>query len=250
LSIVRTVRNGSHNLSFATLLHFSCAHYVKHLVKVTTEKEKAVQQARCDLEAKRSKIEDDKAQVDRSDPESTTSTLTVSSSSAAENADPKGSSAARDGKKRAASEDSKVEKAAKKPRFETHVSSISSSASSGGDDSDKRPVGVKSRIGTDQTMASVSDMTESNKDSSSDSNASPRRTRSSTASLSSDAAVANRGKGGFEKKLADVLVRNRRSSLDLVSLAPDFEIDYEEGFVKSNVPPCLATTAGKIISCK
>lgn len=68
-------------------IQYRCSDYVQHLVRVNKEKEEAVQKARNDLQAKQlRKMEDEKiAQQDPSEPESTTTTssLTVSSDSAA-----------------------------------------------------------------------------------------------------------------------------------------------------------------------
>ena len=61
---------------------FSCAEYVKHLVQVNKEKEKALEKIKRDLEEKRRKMEEDDKQNQQqvpSDRESTTSSLTASS---------------------------------------------------------------------------------------------------------------------------------------------------------------------------
>ena len=66
------------------------------------------------------------------------------------------------------------------------------------------------------------------------------------ASVSSDAAVHNSRRRGTPSapRHADVVIGEKRKS----RVAP-FELDYEEVFVKSNVPQLLSTTAGRIVSC-
>lgn len=55
-------------------------HYIRHLVKVNQEKEGAVERAKGELELKQRKLQDEKEQQDPSeDPESTTSSLMLSS---------------------------------------------------------------------------------------------------------------------------------------------------------------------------
>jgi len=227
--------------SFLPFVHFSCADYVKHLVKVTKEKEAAVRQAKCDLEAKRSK--EGGGPQDPSDPESTTSSLTVSSDSAT--CAPNTASVSE--VKRLASQGMDEPKA-KKRCLQSHVSSLSSSASSGGDDSGNP---LAHSVNMDQTVSTVSDITESIKESSSSSDASLGRRSSRRGSISSEAAVAaEREKNGAEKQCDHVSARKREAllPLQLAPLSPDFEIDYQEVFVKSHVPQCLASTAGKIVS--
>ena len=224
-------------------------------MRLTKDKENAVEQARRELEAKQRKSDEDKAQTDPSDPESTTSSLTVSSRSAVSDgigglktisADKEASSTG--DKKRSASVQIDTE-CAKKPRLSSHESSISSTTSSGGDDSGKRPSDTKS---TCQTTSSMSDLTDSNKESSSNSENSLSRSRlrhrstddqASGGSVTSDAAVAE-----SKENHPEVLIKRRKA--EHTSLENDFELDYEEVFVKSNVPQVLATSAGRIIACK
>jgi len=55
----------------------SCADYVKHLMKDTSDKEKAVEQAKSDLEKQERLLDDFASSEGRSDPESVTSSLTA-----------------------------------------------------------------------------------------------------------------------------------------------------------------------------
>lgn len=283
---------------------------MKHLVQVNIEKEDALKKARADFEAKNKSIEeDDKAQQDPSDPESTTSSLTASTSSAGQRPAPKKKGNSDDhstresciinnGKKREKSSSSHRSKENSgtthmnhnttgtdsisvaqppKPVLSSHESSLSSATSSWGEAS-----GQLDRIPgmsfTHKMLASVSDITDSNKGSSSEGNSSSsdgcrgegnfdsRETGSvgGTGSVSSDAAVA-RGQDnhGHDTCHADVVVTklrkrkntsissddpSRSSSDEPTSLEARFLLDYEEVFLKSNVPQILATTSGRIIA--
>ena len=67
-----------HNTRHTSIYILSCADYCKHLMKTTKEKEDAVEKARNELEMKKRKLEEEKANESRSDPESVTSSLTGS----------------------------------------------------------------------------------------------------------------------------------------------------------------------------
>jgi hypothetical protein len=54
---------------------FRCADYLKHLAKATKEKEELVNKAKTELEMTERKLEEEKANVERSDPESVASSL-------------------------------------------------------------------------------------------------------------------------------------------------------------------------------
>lgn len=230
----------------------SCADYVKHLIKSNKDKEAAVEKARCDLEAKRQKIEEEKTSRDPSDPESTTSTLTVSTRSSS-------SSSKKEAKKVSETEHSEGDETkserkrslpaspreeTKKRRLTSRESTLSSSTSSGGDESgNQSPAGKRIRV---DHASSVSDITDSNKGSGDDrSRNKPRKLGPAASSVSSEAAVAD-GKAGDDH--GDVLVRKRKNDPNPTSMDAGFELDYEEVFVKSNVPQLLATTSGRIIA--
>lgn len=179
-------------------------------------------------------MEEDKAQQDPSDPESTTSSLTMSSRSAQNG----GAHAKAPAKTVSEEQDSLCEKkrpapasgleaagSGKKPRLRSHGSNLSSS---------------------------MSDLTDSNKESSLNSDdQSPERSGTTEGSISSDAAVAADSEKKAPKNHADVLVRKRKlPPVETTSLEESFELDYEEVFLKSNVPQMLATTSGRIIACK
>jgi hypothetical protein len=230
------------------MLH-SCADYVKHLVKITKEKEEAVQQARNDLEATKRKIEEERSQLEPSDPESTTSSLTVSSSSATGTGNVE---AFQDRKKRALPEgDSAHKDDTKKPKFSTHESSLSSSS---GDDTGKNSSGIKV-VDLDQATSCVSDLTDSNKGSyfhhKSERPRSRTRNRgqpqeSEGGTVESDIVVTKQDE---DQPSDSVPLKRKKSAMSAHSLSPGFELDYREVFINSNVPQLIATTAGRIVAC-
>jgi len=264
-------RDGVSLVAFPTDL-YRCADYVKHLVKVTNKKEEAVQKARCDLEAKRRKLEEEKAQQDPSEPESTTSSLTVSSVSAASRAAGKSNVVSSDSdptstaKKRGATGVSQEGSERKKPRLSSHESSVSSTGSSGGDDSARKGPGEQA-LSIDPTISTVSELTDSNKESSLNSGSDTtqsRKMRSSSktggkttfsTSVSSDAAVASGKEDASECDTdhTNLIIQGRKRKLrskEATSLDSNFELDYEEVFLQSNVPQILASASGRIIACK
>lgn len=289
------------------------------------EKEEALKKACSDLEAKKRKIEDeDKAQQDPSDPESTTSSLTISSSSTRHRPDNNNNVKSNSGdagntttnnisnkkkEKEKVAHDLKNDNGAtsstgsntddkekcqtetsnstnhKKARLSSHVSSLSSSGSSG----DNGCGSGKQDQARGVMLSSVSDITDSNKGgSSSEGNRSGSSQRSTsvecqhgdtdsgeyesagggTGTVSSDAAVA-RGQDnhGHETCHADVVItKNRKRKTNIInddsefidvstqkkeeasSLETSFQLDYEEVFLRSNVPQILATTSGRIVA--
>jgi hypothetical protein len=245
-----------------------CAEYVNHLIQVNKEKEEAVERARNDLEAKRRKVEEDRNnQQDPSDPESTTSSLTVSSGSEGRSENKGGNKT--DSDRKPSTEESREmddsddsERKSKKRRLGSHESTPSSSTSSGGDDSGNQRLGVHS-VACDPVMTSVSDLTDSNKGSSSGELSSRKNTRRRRRSLgtnnvsrnscdtvSSDAAVA-RGldKGGRVTDHSDVVIKGRKRKVLCPSEATTrFQLDYEDVFLNSTIPQVLATTSGRIIA--
>jgi len=129
------------------------------------------------------------------------------------------------------------------------------SESSGTDDAKTRKA---KNVSDYQTFSSISDLTDSNKESSSNSDDSPRKkscamTRSKrfTRSSSADADCIEKGRLLLKAHRESMLkMRRAADSVEPTSLDEAFQLDYEEVFVKSTVPQILATTAGKIISCK
>jgi hypothetical protein len=248
-------------LSFFCLC--SCAEYVKHLVKTNQEKEEAVKKARCDLEAKRQKMEDDKAQQDPSDPESTTSSLTLSSSS---NKDAMASGEDNDkmqddvNNKREGTEIGEdVSRVAKKPRLESAESNLSMSSSSG---TGEKGIDGVNMVKFDQAVSSVSDMTDSNKGSSESksddtqsNNVNETYTQAESRTVESDAAIVyGQDNASAIETHSDIVVHGRKRSARVSkgfdSLGRTFQLDYEEVFLRSNVPQLLATPQGRIIACK
>jgi hypothetical protein len=229
-------------------------------MKTVEEKEEAVKKAKCDLEAKRQKMEEDKAQQDPSDPESTTSSLTVSSGGnkdgVVSNED---NDAANNDNKRNFGEREDDGHVAKKPHLNSAESNLSTSSSLGA--GEKGPDGMTT-VNVDQTTMSVSDMTDSNKGSSNSgsddtqgNNLMDTDTRTEGGTIDSDAAIVyGPDSHAASRTHSDVLVhdrkRNAHPSVIFKSFGRSFQLDYEEVFLRSNVPQLLATPQGRIIACK
>jgi len=238
-----------------------CAEYVKHLKHVNKEKEEALEKAKNLLKEKRQKLEEDKRaqQEGPSDPESTTSSLTVSS-------EPEGRKPAKDdiaspesanngeSRKRKADEASKSRE--KKSRLRAHESSGSSSDDGGGE---KPPAQQQVNVGQ---MVSVSDITDSGKDSSSDGNSSsgcqkqrpnPHKSPRSGSPYAPDLREPSTRQDD-RSDVSDVVIAGRKRKAAASARSKEkcktlkFELDYEEVFLKSNVPQILATTSGRIVS--
>ena len=233
---------------FDSSIRHSCSDYVRHLMKINKEKELAVAKAKKDLEAKQVKMEEEKrTQQDPSEPESTTSSLTVSTRS--ENADVK----------KAPSEYHKGKLAAAKSRhLESHESTVSSGSS---EDAKQTPQSLS--LGATSTVSELTDSNkgQSSKESSNDGMIKMARAQECDHTTCSDAAVASKGdtrssnqrhrdvvvavsnKSDSRPSTAQASIASEKTSLD-----SDFKLDYEEVFLKSNVPQILAATNGRIVS--
>ena len=233
------------------------------------EKEEAVNKLKADLSAKEQKLEEDKAQESRSDPESVTSSLTSSTTVSAR----MNLKTDEDKKRKADSEDSGSHK---KHRVR-NMSSVSTNEDSSGEDRVSRGPSAHS-ISIDKTVSSVSDLTDSNRGSSSNNSGSgsgsgsgctepvsrvsaDEEEKRSSSSISSDAAVASekssrdRHSGSRQHDHKDVVFNNSEKRADrsrppeeVTSLQRSFELDYEEVFDKSNIPQVIAGTSGKIVA--
>lgn len=225
------------------------------MAKTILDKEDAVKKARCDLEAKRNKLEDEKSQQEPSDPESTTSSLTVSSGFAVSRIN-----------KSAHKEDTQEtaepivslsnygdDTPNKKRRLDCHDSNVSTSSNSG-EDTQQQDLAVNA-FSTDRTTSSMSDLTESKKGSyrGGESNAIQPQNESvpclkSSASVSSDAAVAKETSYPEAHDLGhkDVVINDRKRKVPSVGV--NFDVDYEEVFLKSNIPQILASISGRIVA--
>ena len=216
---------------------------MRHLIKLNKEKEDAVAKAKKDLEAKQAKMEEEKqTQQDPSEPESTTSSLTVSSRS--EQAD----------KKKASSEYHERQLTTKKPRhLESHESTVSSGSS---EDAKQAPQSLS--LGATSTVSDITSSKESSKDGTL---VKTTDVPESDETNGSDAAVASKGETrSSHRRHKDVVVAvsNKSDSVrsatqasvasEKTSLDSDFKLDYEEVFLKSNVPQILASTNGRIVS--
>jgi len=218
---------------------------VRHLIKENEEKEAAVQRAKKDLDAKKDNMEkEERAKQDPSEPESTTSSLTVSSRSEQPN------------KKTARSNrygDRSPQE--KKPRhYKSHESALTSGSS---DDANKQELPAYA-LGT--AASAVSGITDSNQGTSG--NETSNEDKESDETPSSEPAVSSRLETtGFkcQHKDSSVAVSNNKSNSahsgteesmesEKTSLDGDFQLDYEEVFLKSNVPQILAATNGRIVS--
>ena len=243
---------------------------MKHLIKVTKEKEEAVNKAKSDLQMKERKVEEEKAlQESRSDPESVMSSLTASTGdSGNSNASNNHHSA-----KKVSSENSSSEEGQRKRKSSSDgdvsnkKSRQSASGRSGSSESSGEDAQRLNQQCLDKATSSVSDITDSNKDSSnsgSDTQNSNQRsddddasgTPSSISASSSAAVVQGRDGKKHRTKHADVVIKDHnlerphKFPTEVTSLEESFVLDYEEVFVKSNVPQIIATTAGRIIACK
>lgn len=242
-----------------------CADYVQHLMKMTKEKEEAVEKARADLEVKERKFEEDKALLEggRSENESVTSSLTASSSVSDQDRGAQGSAT----KRKAAPADSCNDSATS-----TKKQKIAELTKETGKQSRGGPQGHSISLG--KMSSSMSDITDSNRGSSDSSGekaggAAHKKHRHgdeiskapSSSSISSTAAVI-RGAGSEQRDHghADVVVkemtsRARKRSRQLrcrerSSLNRKFDLDYEEVFLTSNLPQIIATPAGRVVACK
>lgn len=231
------------------------------MVRSNRLKEESIARVKQDIKAKQRQLQEDKAQQDPSDPESTTSDLTESSGSAGIKArvdsknHPKPVGAA------GGTSSDEYYKRKKARMLESHESTISSVDSSGGDESrqpredQQQQQACLQTVSAGQTGSSISDVTNSNIGSSMNSNSGTRTDGNGDAhqSVSSDAAVVS---GTSHHHHADVVIQgDKRKSWHVTgtiksSFDGTFGIDYEEVFVKSNVPQLLATPSGRVIACK
>lgn len=257
----------------------SCAQYVKHMMEKMKDKEDAVNRLKTDLEVKQRKLEEDKAvQESRSDRESVTSSLTSST----ESSSCLGHQKAKNDKKRKAdsSKDSSGNK--KLCLGSRQMTSVSTSEDSSEDRGSRGSAGQESF----EIDKSVSDITDSNRGSSSNNSGSgsdvlteqtsrvsaDEEERPSSGSVSSDAAVTSDKSSGdchgeHNHNHKDVVFKTgtrsdrkknafktekrsdrKRRPEEVNSLERSFDLDYEEVFDKSNIPQLIAATSGKIIS--
>jgi len=226
------------------------------LIKITEEKEKAVQKAKSDLEMKERKVEEEKSlQESRSDPESVMSSLTSStggSNNAAKTIKGHETDSFESSRKRKVGHPNADGEECKKARMESANDSFGSSESSG---SGEERTSNGGRTGHNVSIdKSVSDITESNKDSATNQRSSDDDEESGfSSSRGSDAAVAM-GKKERDRQTqhADVVIQGRNADRKhnrstATSLDKAFELNYEEVFIKSNIPQVIATTAGRIV---
>lgn len=226
-------------------MYYRCSDYVRHLIDANKEREAAVQKAKKDLTAKKEQMEEEKrTQLDPSEPESTISSLTVSSRS--EKAE----------KKKSPGEHVDGDSGKKPRHFDSHESNVSSGSSS----EDAKQGRPSLSVGATST---VSDMTDPNKGGSYSKASNDKRNVQGEQELdeavASEAAVVPKTEStSSPHRHEDVVVRaavksdsvlsgaNISTSTEKTSLDNDFELDYQEVFLKSNVPQLLAATNGRI----
>ena len=220
-SSYRSIRSDS-NSSF---LSYRCADYVKHLAKSTKEKEELVEKAKTDLEMSERKLEEDKASQERSDFESVASSLT---------------SGSRNKKRKDDRNDNPTTKKAK-----TNESLSDSSSNEGQGIGGLGGPGLK-KISLNKMSSSMSDVTDCLKG------------YSESGDGNDDKSSDNQAAGNEDGKHADVVVKVWKQlgkrpvpekNKEITSLDPEFELDYQEVFVSSNVPQLIATPAGRIVTC-
>jgi PAS domain S-box-containing protein len=253
------------------------------MIKATEEKEGAVENLKIDLEVKQQKIEEDKAmQESRSDPESVSSSLTSDTTRSDHSRHHQNKNGEKKRKAARDSENSSSGSDNKKSRTESSEATTEESSGKGrgsgsgtGSGSGSGCDGGKSTQGFSigKTVSTVSELTHSNRESSSSNsgsgggcddaktvNENPARAvedegQRSSSSISSDAAVAS-DKSSRDRHSGhkDVVFNNdkrsgrKRPPEEVTSLERSFELDYEEVFDKSNIPQLIATTSGKIVT--
>lgn len=247
------------------------------MVKATNEKEETVKKLKAELKVKQQKMEDDNAvQESRSDPESVTSSLTTSTNGSSLST----SNAKADQTKKRKLESNSSDNHQKRSQRSRVTSSIASTEDSSG--TSGGPSNQSFCI--DKTVSSVSDVTDSNRGSSSNTSGSSGSgsgggsteqeqafrvsadettavgEQPSSSSISSDAAVANETSSREQQIESrshdhkDVVFNNdsrsdrKRPPGGAPSGERSSELDYEEVFDNSNVPQLIAGTSGKIVS--
>lgn len=231
----------------------SCADYMKHLIKLTKEKQIAVQKAQADLTARQQKLEEETAlqefRSDRDDSVTSDVTMTTSTQNYSTEESSNLTSIESDGRKKrknapsgnCSPKDGQVEKKCK-----TNSSGGNSSGNDSGND------------GSNQNISSLDQSTSGGQrikqEVTSDDNG-----NSSEGTASSNAAVVSGiGSDGTHQKHLDSIIRvkgkssSRKRQLirkEKTSLDSDFELNYQEVFLASNVPQLIATTSGRIVTC-
>jgi len=267
----------------------TCAAYVKHLVQETKKKEAAIEEAKANLAIRDQKREEEKSLQDsRSDPESVISSLTTSSVCGGDKGqicdEPKekegwnmsslkaiSSSGGSDDNNNNSSDTKKnnreeINENKGKVAFVGDHQSGSIDSSSTKDPknrSDLQDISINNRC---LSMSEISDSAPSSKGcSGSDSgdgntgsssltistkNGSEQRGEdvSEASSISSTAAVVS-GSGSKEQENPHCIVNKKPLSREKTSMEVDFELNYQEVFLASNIPQLIATQTGRIAIC-
>jgi len=264
----------------------TCAAYITYLKEEEKKKKAAVEKAQNGLAIRLRKFEEKSQKDSRSDPESVISCLTTSSAEGGivVSSSSRGLSADSNDNEKKEQEDGVVVDEnvprAGRQRLDDCGSGLDSSSSCNQERSTRRP-GVKN-ISVDKMSSSVSEMTESKRsaegsngsggtsddekaDSSSGSESPPAKKAkersdsdifnvnndniSEPSSISSTAAVVS-GIGSRERDHphADVVIKDCGVK-EKTSLESDFQLNYEEVFLSSNIPQLIATQTGRIAIC-
>ena len=257
----------------------TCADYVKHLIEKTEEKESAVKKAKSDLaEREQANLEKEKAAAaegmrESDETESETSSLTAASPPGTPSSGRKrglrGHRSRRSKRVRNLSaalsdgnEGDRVDGASRKDKESSSATDSMDDSSTGGE---TNPGGKNINITHHEANSTISDMTDSNRSeepkpgSDGGDEADDASAFSTSSSVSSDAAVVRGSFTDRRPRHADVVIpkkkkssRRRRkskgSSPDATDLEDDFQLDYEEVFITSNLPQLIATPAGKVVT--
>ena len=188
------------------------------------------------------KLEEEKANVERSDPESVASSLTCGSK--------------RKDRREGDSERKPIPDEAVKVKKVKINDAISDSSSNDG----QRRVGPGMKnISLAKMSSAISDISDSNKGSSKSGDGTNGKSSEDGFPTDAVSPIASNGTTNEDWGHADVVVKVRKQQVDLpasvekngemTSLDAEFELDYQEVFVSSNVPQLIATPTGRIVTC-
>merc|ERR1712238_360500 len=240
----------------------TCTEYLKHLIKVTKEKEEAVMKAKLEVTVYQQKIEEDKAlQESRSDRESVMSGLTNSSSGSGIIVRERGySNQTEDNSTSTLSEENEASEG--NQSTDIKICNMSSLSSNGDNTCDNKKTdpnmiydsstnnsnenSVESKpsgknIQLDKMNCCASERAENNNKSQLQANEDIIKPKFKTSSPSISAVVSD--------NILESRKDKRKYEESSSSLDDDFALNYEEAFVTSNVPQLISTTAGRIITC-
>ena len=226
-------------------MQYRCAEYVKHLIKVTEEKEKAVQKAKSDLQMKERKVEEEKAlQEPRSDPESVMSSLTSSTGGSTHALKRDNEDDFEYGERKRKVDHASVDEHGRKRQcLDLTNDSTGSSKSS----REERTIGTVLEVKNESDSMDSSTVSRNRLPSDDDDESSYFSNRSSDVAVTEKNGTMNRKSQDPDVVIQSRSAERRQRDTTVTSLDATFELDYEEVFTRSNVPQVIATTAGKIV---